>query len=95
MAVHAQLGSKDTYDGDDTTVDMIDYRHNHGSETGYKGVEQPDDFGRQGYELHTSYPQYVDGKMVVHAQIGSKDTFDGDDMTVDMLDGVHNYGTET
>lgn len=35
--------------------------------------------------------------MVVHsiAQMGSKDTFDGDDVTVDMLDGVHNYATET
>jgi len=46
MTTRAQVGSKDTFDGDDVTVDALDFRHNYGSETGYQGVEQPSDFER-------------------------------------------------
>lgn len=74
---------------------MNDHKHNDGSKTGYQGVEQPTDYERQGYEHNNTYPHYRNGKMTTRAQVGSKDTFDGDDVTVDALDFRHNYGSET
>jgi len=45
--IHAQLAQTgDTFDGDDATADMDDYKHNDESDTGYKGVEPPNDYGR-------------------------------------------------
>ena len=45
--MHAQLAQVgDTFDGDEFTADMDDSKHNDGSDTGYQGVEPPNDYGR-------------------------------------------------
>ena len=58
MRSRVQVGSKDTFDGDDVTVDMLDGVHNFGTETGYQGVEPVTDFERQGFTHHVNYPHY-------------------------------------